>query len=466
MKKSISLIVCALLTTKLLMAQFESFDLKKYKLPEIKRKQLDLSLNLNESYHRDNTKIEDQDLLSEKNFLLEGYTYVSYSGYQNSKRLQSSQNISVTFSPSFQRNVNHADQKTKNSRISPHIYVSSMNRIYFRNKYFFQPGVIFSGALDFYKSSSESENLDRNTDITTVNFTLPLMAGKGRIEPVQDARLAVYILDELNKKGSLARIPNEAEILQFAALISRLKNERFFDFRIKRIYEIEKVDSFLQATGMKTITDAKYFTTITDNWDYSSGPVRESGNRFSIGVVPSVYFHNSFEKRVYEVLVEKDHIQNYTMGAGLEMGFISAKPLSLKWQRTWNLGLAYVFEKETFKQFQTDDEIDFNNKEIEGHITYRWEYLPNSRTNATGQFSCFINRTQRDSNFRFVDVNPDLNLTLNYYISPQLRFTCQYGATYLFGHDNVKFDSSLEFIYTKHYGLRQFMNASFTYSFL
>ena len=448
------------------MAQFELFDLKKYKLPEINRKQLDLSMNLHESYNRDNTKYEAQDRMSERNFLLEGNAYVSYTGYKNSERLQSSQNISMTLSPSFHKNVDDADQKTKNSRISPHIYVSSMNRIYFRNNYFFQPGVTFSGAFHLYKTSSESDNLERNMDITTVNFALPLMVGKGRIEPIQDARLAVYILDELNKKGSLARIPSETEILQFAALISRLKNERFFDFRIKRMYEIEKVDSFLQATGMKTQTDAKYFTTITDNWDYSSGPVRESGNRFSIGVVPAVYFNNYFEKRVYEVIVEKEHRQDYTMGADLEMGFISAKPLSLKWQRTWNLKLAYVFENVTFKQLHIDEEIDFENKEIEGQISYRLEYIPNSRTNATGQLSCFANRTKRNSDYRFVDVNPELYLALNYYISPQLRFTFQYGATYLFGHDNIKYESYLEFIYTKKYGLHQNMSASFTYSIL
>ena len=56
---------------------------------------------------------------------------------------------------------------------------------------------------------------------------------------------------------------------------------------LRKMEEIEKVDSFLQAKGIITLADARYFTIVNDNWDYAQGPVRESGKRLSAGLVPA-----------------------------------------------------------------------------------------------------------------------------------------------------------------------------------
>jgi hypothetical protein len=176
--------------------------------------------------------------------------------------------------------------------VGPAITLSSQNRIYYRNQYFFEPDVSLSE--HFFARNLDDDLLYLNQKSHGNNFEIevPLLIGKGRIEQVQDARLAIYILDELQKKGRIARIPGEKDILAFASLISGIKNERFFDSRICKIAEIEKVDSFLQANALITVSDAAYFTTVNYNWDFSSGPVRKSGKRISAGIVPE--FDNTY----------------------------------------------------------------------------------------------------------------------------------------------------------------------------
>ena len=156
MKKTISLCISILFVTQVLMAQFESFDLKKYKLPEIKRKQLDLSMNLNESSRRENTKSEFQDKYYEKNFSFWGNTSISYSSYANSARRQSSQSISLTLAPELQNQTEMDNQETRNSQMRSTLNISNINRIYFRNNFFFEPDVTFSGMVSFNKSKSET----------------------------------------------------------------------------------------------------------------------------------------------------------------------------------------------------------------------------------------------------------------------------------------------------------------------
>jgi hypothetical protein len=100
----------------------------------------------------------------------------------------------------------------------------------------------------------------------------------------------IYIYDELARIGRSGTTKNDNEVVELAELISRLNNERFFDARLRRMEEIESVDSFLLANDHVIQQDARYFTTLNDFWIYGNAPVRNSGNRISLVFLPGYMF--------------------------------------------------------------------------------------------------------------------------------------------------------------------------------
>jgi hypothetical protein len=55
-----------------------------------------------------------------------------------------------------------------------------------------------------------------------VSTSFFLLAGWSRIERVEDASLAVYILDDLNKAGQLAREVSKEDVTELASHISEV----------------------------------------------------------------------------------------------------------------------------------------------------------------------------------------------------------------------------------------------------
>ena len=159
--------------------------------------------------------------------------------------------------------------------------------------------------------------------------------GKGRIEPVQDARQAIYLFDELSKIQRSSPDKSEEQIIEFAKLISQLKNKRFFDARLRRIAELERLDSFLISNKYISKQDAKYFTTLSDLWAYGDRPSRNSGTRFSGTIRPGYYFYN-YSKKEGEPYVDagKFNINALLLDGGFE--FNHEKPINLFWQNSIN----------------------------------------------------------------------------------------------------------------------------------
>ena len=172
-----------------------------------------------------------------------------YSFYLNTPKFQLQQDVTAKL-PSFSSSSSSTKFEESSARtFSPDLSWTSGNRLYLRKKLFMEADVHFSYSLD--NSSSEGKRWDdRDTllnwmksdrDGLTINMQLPIAVGWGRIERVEDARLAVYILDDLRKAGKLAKEPSEEEIYQVAQFISQLRNERFFDSREKKIWEIQRL---------------------------------------------------------------------------------------------------------------------------------------------------------------------------------------------------------------------------------
>ena len=298
-------------------SQATMYDISKYKLPEMRRHSLDFNLDISGSGHSSFYDVPDTSDIT----------------YENSSGNSS---ISCLFNYSFYNNSIHWQNEASSALklgINTFTYNDSTIERYYAidflvdatNKYYFSPkmflGIDVYSDFQYYKNYSEL--------ISNTNF-LPLKFGVGRIEQVQDARQAIYLFDKLAKQNRVRADVGDDDVRKFAEFISILKNKRFFDSRIRKAYEIEAVDSFLSTNNYTLKQDARYFTTMTDFWDYGDIPVRKSGTRLSLAGYPGYKFEkndNGYRDSIEWKATEENDL--FLFG-GLE--FTYEKPLNLRWQ--------------------------------------------------------------------------------------------------------------------------------------
>jgi hypothetical protein len=455
MQKLITVILAMLFISGLLNAQFTSFNLSDFKLPVIKRQYLDLNMNayLRNSYYKNLS----EGLPDYKStvFDFQNRNLIVYGLYKNSEKVQREQLYRLDLEPSW------SDRKTNTSKYSysqfySDLSVTSVNRMYFRDQFFFEPDLTISGGYTGSKDYTESTDQTLREIRKDISIEIPLLIGKGRIEQVQDARLALYILQDLQKAGRLVRIPEKTEILEFATYIAGLKNERYFDYRFRRMEEITMVDSFLQAKAWINKTDAPYYTKIYDNWEYAEGPVRLSGNRLAAGLVP-LFGYNQYYSKNEAMDPDTEYDSRYTSGGiRFKADFISEKPVNIYWQRSWDAGVSSTFSKNWFLEKIVDDKHDYNLWYLTGELNYSLGYFPNSRTDITGKIGIqgsWSHSGYSDgyyiSSAKGYVVYPYFSFNMHYYISAQVRLNVYYSGGYEYSNmdrvyvpDNSQYDKT------------------------
>lgn len=409
-----------------------NYDLSSYKLPVMKRQVLELQFGLNGKNQKSNIQnVTDSTITSNQSFF--SNITPNYSFYLNTKKFQVSNSINI--SP---LNYNYAKSKNNGSSnlvmsYNPSISYSGSHRYYFVKKFFVEADLNFDYKYDNTKNELKGIPTENKTSTTNSNLfvSVPLSLGWGRIERVEDARLAVYILDDLNKAGKIGRELTNDEITQFASLISEIKNKRFFDSREQKIYELQQMDSFLVSNKIVVSPDITYFSLMNDNWDYSSEPIRESGFKVNIGISPSYsnnndVFHNNNDSSQYR----KEKTENSYFNGIMDIEY--EKPLNLFWQLSVSdmlsggknrmdlINSGYIYA----------DTSKANNWSLQNSLNAFLSYYPNSRTEMSlgSSLSYYIN------NYRDLKASPDMDdsfynrlnetvsLNVSYYISPRVRF--------------------------------------------
>jgi hypothetical protein len=473
MKKIMPFIVFLCCFSTVLHAQLDTFDLSRYKMPDIKYRQLDFRLNLggNNSLSK-NESVNNS--LKYSTFESSNDLNIEYRAYKNSEYIQSEQNFIIGSGSEFKKDKDDGEIIYKYSNISPFLEFTSENRFYRQHQFFFETGFKVYGYGLWQKTDDKDAYSVTKTDNISADIEVPLLIGKGRIEQIQDARLAIYILEELQKAGRIARLPDNQEIKEFSQLISTLKNERYFDYRIKKMEEIEKVDSFLQARGIITGADARYFTIVNDNWDFSQGPVRESGKRLSGGLIPAYSYTYSNLETTYPNLGDTSGQKYKTGSLGIRMQgqYKNEKPVNLHWQRSLSMKLSYGYSRNmnSIQDLEeSENKLHSDQLQLDAAVQYGMGYYPNSRTDISGQVSCdfqHVNRLENEdrpnaeSNGNII--TPDFSLVMRYYISPQLRLTMNYHINYTYNKNNFRIDE--DYMYFKSNQLQQIFNVGFVYS--
>ncbi|MFO7657687.1 MAG: hypothetical protein R6W78_11515 [Bacteroidales bacterium] len=463
MKSGICIILGGVIFCLNLQAQFKDYDLSTYKLPDLKRHQLDLLLNLSGNYsnHWDHlTDTVGRRLLNNNNV---GFNPI-YNFYRNSENYQGS--LTSTFGLRIASNTLKDSGNIvidKERGISENFNINSENRFYLKRKLFIESNVQIRNSYFVNKREHETENAlnpyksKQKITSQSISTSAELLIGTGRIEPVQDMRLALYILEELQKANRLKRIPTEAEINEFARLISTLRNERFFDNRLKRVHELEQLDTFLVSKSLISDYDATHFAIIMDNWDYAKGPNRSAGWRISTGI--GEYVAWNLAKRTYWTnnLIDNNMKSKFTNSQLIGIvKFNYAKPINLYWQ------LDFGSQFSVGKNMQGEDKIFVMDSSATTYLSFdpfcTVGYYPNSRSNYIVNLSGnYYNWIDKDYNFGL-----NLNISGNYYISQQVRLNFAIIPSFVFRDVESRSLSS----YGYNNGFDCSVYATFTYSIL
>jgi hypothetical protein len=432
-----------------------NYDLSSYSLPDLQRKTLEFQFNLDQNrYYNNQRSVFDTSHSHNSNFSTD--LTPSFSYYLNSKKAQfesygSFNPVAYDYSKTYSE-IN----KSVSQNYNPYIYYTGAYRYYLKRKLFLETDVDAAFNYNMRKDINQMTDPEDETKHSTMNsnISIPILVGWGRIERVEDARLAVYILDDLKKHNRLDKEISQEEIANFAQFLSKLQNERFFDSRDKKIWEIQQIDSFMVANNLVTNNDAVFFTLINDNWDYASGPIRESGFRVSGGILNGLSNYIS-EYAYSDTSMINDKSKETDYNIHFKAKLVYEKPLNLYWQVFINddFESGPTFNNNKSKQSGSDEEIskskDFN---INNTINAGLEYYPNSRTDMSISFNLnndYYHRTNtsenanKDFDEEFTNnFSTGLKLTGNYYFSPQLRMTLNAG----FNHDFTKreYEQSIE----------------------
>jgi hypothetical protein len=489
----ISMVVFSLKSS---VAQNTTFKLSDYKNPKYFYQTLNLDFGLGNILS--GQKFTGTDNSSAKNFNFNSYAGVIYSRYINSPKAQGDLSVNLNAGVgSFNSNSNYSEpynMESKNNSFShdEDLNMAGLHRFYNQKQNFIE----INGSLSLSNSynSGNEKNYTAGTatsdqESKSKNFRNSIagsfLIGKGRIEQVQDAQMAMYLLDDLYRLNREKRSVSDQDVNNLAQLITRLKYKRFFDYRLRKIAEITAIDSLMQINGIISSVDAAYFTSLNDNWNYANNPRRDNGQRLYTGLEANFgyTYQNSYQRNTIpaDLTVENTN-KHKSAGLFMVLGYSYEKPTSRKWQNSSSIeggfGIHQHNENRTFRYDpnpETNTKLytqSFPSAYLSGNFGFG--YYPTSRTwmtfnwrlncswdkNKEGQTKSELKDSENDI---FTTTGPQLNAY--YFLSEKLRLSFSFNGQFRF--DNYKYTSDIPAgspdKSTQKYWT-QTMNASLTYS--
>lgn len=433
-KLRLSVMLLGLLFHYVLLGQFSDFDLSKYKLPDIKTNRLDLNFSLNENGSNIFSQYSRLDTTETKQNYLKGSMNLSYYNFRNSEKYQGNFLINASFIPEIYK-YSRNELISKYDKINTDFLVRSNNIFFNQDMNFLEvnPTLSYSSVNDRnHQDISSISFRDDNVAEIATNISIPVSVGHGRIEPVEDARLAIYIIEELSKAGKISSKPTDDVIIEMAKQISKIKRKRFLDSRIRKIEELQVIDSFLVANKIISSYDINYFSVLNDQWDYASGPQRQSGFAISAGFDDNLSISKYYNETFHDTNVpsrsnSKKNI--YALGGFINLRY--AKPINLYWQTSATFETSYNIEF-TKDPDEKDSEINnYRTNVFKTDLNYSLQFIPNSRTSigfyVQGEYSnskgerTLLNIDPVDFDYKSNQLTLSPGIQLYYYISPQLR---------------------------------------------
>jgi len=402
-------------------SQSDTFDISEFKLPEIHRRQLDFNADFY-GYSNTSEYIDTSVYGNDKHSSVNGKMNIHFSSFQNTRKVQSRSSATLILNGSGHKyNSQSQNDEVKEQSYSPLFSLDLERRRYFKNETFLGTSAFLHFLYNYDNSTTDYPSVEYPQKNYSLSTVIPIAVGKGRIEPVQDARQALYIIDALEKEGRLRKDINRRDIENFADLVAKLNSERYFDYRIQRMHELEALDSFLVANHLVRESDARYFTVLSDYWDYGNRQARYSGNRISVELYPGYNLYNSTTyESPYEALI---------IYGGLE--FIHEKPINLYWQNTLRV-YSYAGKIKSLDKDKNLFNYLYAIPDLSLGISQIISYYPNTRTNMSLNYGLTWGNNFKGSDGSEANHGLGLNgrFNINYYFSPQLRLNFTAYANY------------------------------------
>jgi hypothetical protein len=334
----------------------------------------------------------------------------------------------ISLSSSYQSgrsNTGIAEEKT--SSFQGGVTSARTDRFY-RGRSFFEIGNTLTATVNALKQESGISNLTNNRNQLSGNLIFGI--GKGRIEYVQDAQMASFILDDLASQGLLQRAPGKDTYDEFARLLTDINNRRVFDSRRRRIYELTRIDSFLRNRGLAPSGDIRVFTTVNDNWALAFNPFRSSGTILYLRLQPSIRLNqNLFEEKVFAPVYRSDDNQQ-TASLSPVVGFEKYLPVSLRWQSdfgirvNWQRSWSWRTYKEKNGVNTMETKTYSDQTQLGSYAYYHLGFYPNNRT----VVDAYLNMLAQYGGTYKWDVTPELQLSASYFLGYRTRLTANLYA--------------------------------------
>lgn len=432
--KKVILFLCVVAVSAMVYSQDGDYDLSSYKTGDYKRKSLDLN------FGSDGDFVNTTDYGKAQTF--QGNLSLNYNQTKNNRKLYETMSIGISGGINYDRkdgdiwsssNGSFYGNRYKENNSNYAIYFDRVGYHYINEKNTF---IEFSPNAFLYKNNSnektyesyyESYNKIKNNNLqTSVSFKLGI--GKGRLENVEDARQAIYILEELKEKGILLRSLTAEEINKMAAVMTRIKNKRQLDSRIRLIEEIETIDSLLVANGyIDKSNSVAYFTTLYDKWMYGNTPQRLAGSRFTVGLAPYYTFNRYNRENSQGNSTYDDKTINTLREGRVYIDYAYEKPVSLKFQNSIHASATSAWGRYRMR--------DSNHMQSEFLASYKWGYYPNTRTYAGVSFAQRLIWERYKSENNYLTSVTSLSANAYYYLSPQFRMFGDCDISYAFYRD-------------------------------
>jgi len=453
-------------------AQEYKYDISKYYTPDIVRNQLDLSFNTGSSFNNSKNKVDTT--RTTYSTQMGGTITPNFVTYVNTRKRISTLQINGQFSGRYYKSgVVDQSNDYKNSQTNNYLNLSYSNRFYNSSNQFLSIGITSNFQADITNWTQELNST--TSKASSKNYVLNIIPavgiGIGRVESVEDARQAIYILDDLSKRGVLTRQLNNNEIFQLSQLISHVKNKRFLDSRLHLMEEITSVDSFFVSNKLLDKSGAPYFTSLYDNWQFGALYSRKSGQSFEINFTPS-YYWNYEEDNPIDTTFTGNLKQHYLRGA-LSLTYTYEKPVNLNWQHSISASLrgqtsfnnTRRISGNYYDQYGMSDissQNQYDNRSVNLAGSYTLGFYPNTRTYFRGnvsqnfylQYSKDLDTNLSSWNKSFLS-RTSMSFSIFYYFSPQLQLSAGVNLE----NDYTGLES------TNYNGLSAGINGALSYSF-
>jgi hypothetical protein len=471
-------VLASVLVSPQLKAQDSIFDLKNYKTTNYERSSLDLQFNLNEwagkSKSQQDYQLSQKQEVSNFSANLDLNSNFSKILFTEKKIVEYGSNLAIMekYFNNWNQRIDSLTNNTRQISNDGDYRLSgfyNIDRYYSAsNKNYYKLGGNLS--VEMTHSLYETKNL-QNVNNKSIgrpqyysNLSFDLGHGHGRIENVEDAVEALYILNDLSKNGLLSRSYTENDIKTLADKITLIKKERFFDERLYKQKSMKALVSLLLDNNLIKSESVEVFNIIADYHYFAGIQTRTSGQTLEYYLTPGLSFSggkvsdSEIDKSIYGKL-------------GLTIAYNYSRPISIKWHQIFNasasasnsIGVDQSINKENPDYNHKSTTTGFNGEAFAG---YSLGYFPNTRTyfnaglNALYHYQHSKNEDAGSQN-QF-NLSTALSLNAYYYLSERLRLSGRFNINFRDSEDNRNYDEKIYYNYLNQY-VSQSLSFALTY---